>query len=63
MANRSEEDGRKMAQQSLDRMLETIGPYLPKRRFGSSPAPSDWKIAEESTLLPQTQVAQPVQSK
>ena len=50
MANKDENVERKKAEQSLGRMLEVIGPYLPKRLFGQAPLPSDWQISQEGTL-------------
>ena len=38
----------KEAGRTLDKMLETIGPYLPKRDFGVLPKPSEWQISSEN---------------
>jgi hypothetical protein len=51
MASKDKETEQKVAQQSLDQMLETIGPYLPRRLFGSMPEPSDWKIAHKDAVV------------
>jgi len=51
-------------QQSLEQMLATIGSYLPKRLFGQTPQPSDWRIAQGSVVgVPRSLAKQPTGSK
>jgi hypothetical protein len=37
-------------QQSLDRMLEIIGPYLPGSDLGTPIPPTDWNISKDAAF-------------
>lgn len=34
--------------ESLKRMLDTLGPYLPKREFEAPPSPRPWERAQDA---------------